>query len=34
LISHFWSPEFPKVIELTAANLIDIEHRTPVLSDN
>ncbi len=34
VISHFWSPEFPKVIELTAANLIDIEHRTPVLSDN
>jgi dTDP-4-amino-4,6-dideoxygalactose transaminase len=34
IISHFWSPECPKVIELTAANLIDIEHRTPVLSDN
>jgi dTDP-4-amino-4,6-dideoxygalactose transaminase len=33
-ISHFWSPECPKVIELTAANLIAIEHRTPVLSDN
>jgi dTDP-4-amino-4,6-dideoxygalactose transaminase len=33
-ISHFWSPECPKVIELTAANLIAIEHRTRVLSDN
>jgi dTDP-4-amino-4,6-dideoxygalactose transaminase len=33
-ISHFWSSECPKVIELTAANLIAIEHRTPVLSDN
>ncbi len=34
VISHFWSSECPKVIELTPANLIDIEHRTPVLSDN
>jgi dTDP-4-amino-4,6-dideoxygalactose transaminase len=25
-ISHFWSPECPKVIELTAANLTAIEH--------
>jgi hypothetical protein len=33
-ISHFWSLEYPKVIELTAANLIDIEHRTSILSDN
>jgi dTDP-4-amino-4,6-dideoxygalactose transaminase len=33
-ISHFWSSECPKVIELTAANLIAIEHRTRVLSDN
>jgi hypothetical protein len=33
-ISHFWSSECPKVIELTAANLIVIEHRRPVLSDN
>jgi hypothetical protein len=33
-ISHFWSLECPKVIELTAKNLIDIEHRTSVLSDN
>jgi len=33
-ISHFWSSESPKVIELTAANLIAIEHRAPVLSDN
>jgi len=30
-ISHFWSSECPKVIELRAANLIGIEHRTPVL---
>ena len=34
MISHFWSSECPKVIELTAANLTAIEHRTPVLSDN
>ncbi|PYK23895.1 MAG: erythromycin biosynthesis sensory transduction protein eryC1 [Verrucomicrobia bacterium] len=34
VISHFWSSESPKVIELTAANLIGIERRTPVLSDN
>jgi dTDP-4-amino-4,6-dideoxygalactose transaminase len=33
-ISHFWSPECPKVIELTAANLTAIEHPTSVLSDN
>jgi dTDP-4-amino-4,6-dideoxygalactose transaminase len=33
-ISHFWSSECPKVIELTAANLISIEHPTSVLSDN
>ena len=31
VISHFWSSECPKVIELTPANLIGIEHRTPVL---
>jgi len=34
IISHFWNSECPKVIELTAANLIDIEHQTSVLSDN
>jgi dTDP-4-amino-4,6-dideoxygalactose transaminase len=34
VISHFWSSECPKVIELTPANLIGIEHRTPVPSDN
>jgi dTDP-4-amino-4,6-dideoxygalactose transaminase len=34
VISHFWSSESPKVIELTPANLIGIEHRKPVLSDN
>jgi len=34
VISHFWSSECPKVIELTPANMIGIEHRTPVLSDN
>ncbi len=34
VISQFWSLESPKVIELTAANLIDIKHRTSVLSDN
>jgi dTDP-4-amino-4,6-dideoxygalactose transaminase len=34
VISHFWSSECPKVIELTPPNLIGIEHRTPVLSDN
>jgi dTDP-4-amino-4,6-dideoxygalactose transaminase len=33
-ISHFWSSECPKVIELTAANLTAIEHPTSVLSDN
>src|SRR5437899_6028625 len=32
-ISHFWSPQCPKVIELTAANVFAIEHPT-VLSDN
>jgi dTDP-4-amino-4,6-dideoxygalactose transaminase len=32
-ISQFWSFEFPKVIELTAANVIAIDHPT-VLSDN
>jgi len=34
VISHFWSSESPKVIELTPANSIGIEHRKPVLSDN
>jgi len=34
VISQLWSSECPKVIELTAANLTSIEHRTPVLSDN
>jgi len=34
MISHFWSSECPKVIELTVANLIAIEHRPRVLSDN
>jgi dTDP-4-amino-4,6-dideoxygalactose transaminase len=34
VISHFWSSECPKVIERTPPNLIGIEHRTPVLSDN
>src|SRR2546421_12092323 len=34
VISHFWSSECPKVIELTPANLMVMEHRTPVLSDN
>src|SRR6266404_2026650 len=34
VISQFWGSECPKVIELTAANLTSIEHRTPVLSDN
>jgi hypothetical protein len=34
IISHFWNSECPKVIDLTAANLIDIEHRTSILSDN
>ena len=34
MISHFWSSECPKVIELTPANLIGIEHRMPILSDN
>jgi dTDP-4-amino-4,6-dideoxygalactose transaminase len=33
-ISHFWSPECPKVIELTAVNLTAIEHPTSFLSDN
>jgi len=34
IISHFWNSEGPKVIELMAANLIDIEHPTSILSDN
>ena len=34
VISHFWSSESPKVIELTATNLTAIKHQTPVLSDN
>ena len=34
VISHFWSSESPKVIELTAANLTAIEHSTSFLSDN
>ena len=34
VISHFWSSESPKVIELMPANLTGIEHRTPVLSDD
>jgi hypothetical protein len=34
IISHFSNSECPKVIELMAANLINIEHRTSVLSDN
>jgi len=34
IISHFWSLECPKVIELTVANLIDIEHQTSVVSDH
>jgi dTDP-4-amino-4,6-dideoxygalactose transaminase len=33
-ISQFWRSECPKVIDLTAANLIVAEDRTPVLSDN
>jgi dTDP-4-amino-4,6-dideoxygalactose transaminase len=33
-ISHFWTPECPKVIKLTAANVIAVEDRTPILSDN
>ena len=33
-ISHFWSSECPKVIELAVANVIAIEHQTQVLSDN
>jgi dTDP-4-amino-4,6-dideoxygalactose transaminase len=33
MISHFWNPECPKVIEFTAANLIAVEHPT-VVSDN
>jgi dTDP-4-amino-4,6-dideoxygalactose transaminase len=32
-ISQFWSLEFPKIIELTAANVIAIEHPTSILSD-
>jgi dTDP-4-amino-4,6-dideoxygalactose transaminase len=34
VISQFWSSECPKLIELRPANLISIEHRTPVLSDD
>ena len=34
IISHFWSSESPKVIELTAENMTAIKHQTPVLSDN
>src|SRR5436190_7740149 len=34
VISKFWSSECLKVVELTAANLIAIEHQTQVLSDN
>ena len=34
VISDFWSSESPKLIELRPANLISIEHRTPVLSDD
>jgi len=33
-ISHFWRSECPKVIELTAANLVATENRTPVVSDH
>jgi len=33
-ISYFWRSECPKVIELTVANLIDIEHQTSVVSDH
>jgi dTDP-4-amino-4,6-dideoxygalactose transaminase len=33
-ISHFWSSESPKVIDLAAANLIAIERPTPVVSDS
>jgi dTDP-4-amino-4,6-dideoxygalactose transaminase len=33
-IAHFWSSECPKVSELMVADLIAIEHRTQVLSDN
>src|SRR6058998_263236 len=33
-IAHFWGSESAKVIQLTTANLIGIEHRTPILSDN
>ena len=33
-ISHFWSSEASKVIELTAANLLAVEYQTRVLSDN
>jgi dTDP-4-amino-4,6-dideoxygalactose transaminase len=34
VISHFWSLECPKIIELTPTNMTAIEHQTPVLSDN
>jgi dTDP-4-amino-4,6-dideoxygalactose transaminase len=34
VISDFWSSECPKLIQLRPANLISIEHRTPVLSDD
>jgi dTDP-4-amino-4,6-dideoxygalactose transaminase len=33
-ISQFWRSECPKVIELTVANVMAIEHRTRVLSNN
>jgi dTDP-4-amino-4,6-dideoxygalactose transaminase len=33
-ISHFWSLECPKVIDLTTENVIAIGNRAPVLSDN
>jgi dTDP-4-amino-4,6-dideoxygalactose transaminase len=33
-ISHFWNSECSKVSEPTVADLIAIEHRTQVLSDN
>ncbi len=34
VISHFWSLECPKIIELTPTKMTAIEHQTPVLSDN
>jgi dTDP-4-amino-4,6-dideoxygalactose transaminase len=33
-IEHFWSSESPKVIHLTTSNVVAIDDRTPVLSDN